>query len=66
MNYRYRSVRCRHGFDRSVVPCPACGDMTKLDLDERRRQERKAGSKRAQVISNPHGRPSNQRATVCK
>lgn len=46
MQYRYHSTRCRHGFDRSVVPCPGCGDKCPLDKVEARRYERAALGKR--------------------
>jgi len=49
-----RSIRCPHGFDRTVVCCPACGDEDKLLMNERISWQRK--NARRAVINRPHGR----------
>lgn len=57
-----RSIRCRHGFDRDLVDCPACGDKGSLERHEQRLVDghRRRYHQRKQVINKPHGRPSNQ------
>jgi hypothetical protein len=61
-----RSIRCRHGFDRDLVPCYECGDPDWLNVAQDRHTEntrriRAARAARRAVISNPHGRPSDKR-----
>jgi hypothetical protein len=54
MTYRYHSVRCRHGFDRSIVPCPGCGDLAAIEREEaayqRAREVRRVQRRRAGII----------------
>lgn len=53
-----RSIRCRHGFDRDVVPCWACGDHDSLQQNEARSNAAKNIRRRSQ--GNRHRNPAHR------
>lgn len=55
-----RSIRCKHGFCREVVPCKQCGDYDPCAAHEARNNRSKA-QRRKSVITRPHGAPMSGR-----
>ncbi len=48
-----RSIRCRHGFDRDLVACPACGDTDRDMIAEAKNNAKRRPSRI--VMNRPHG-----------
>jgi hypothetical protein len=53
-----RSIRCKHGMDRDLVACPACGDD---DADSRAQARANGHVYTRRPVTSPHGRQPEAR-----